>query len=191
MAVELIWNNPPIGVARGILSEEDCKSLVDIAIESRKTLKQSVSPQPDWADRQITVFSNYKYFHKIKPLINQAFLEYIEISNQKPPTIVDPDDPGIQFYNITEWKEGEKMGEHFDTKEYGIVFYLNNNFEGGELYYRNSDDEIFLELKPEPGMVVFHPHTVKHGTKNVISGTRYVTTAFRGIHMMEIPDGAV
>ena len=58
--------------------------------------------------------------------------------------------------------------------KYGVVLYLNDNFEGGELYYPNLD----LVIKPEKGMLVYHPGDEEHEVLKVISGNRYTLTSF-------------
>jgi len=57
---------------------------------------------------------------------------------------------------------------------YGVVIYLNDNFDGGELVYPESQTSI----KPEAGMLVYHPGDQKHKVSKVISGNRYTLTSF-------------
>ena len=62
--------------------------------------------------------------------------------------------------------------------KYGVVLYLNDNFEGGELYYPNLD----IIIKPESGMLVYHPGDEDHEVLPVVSGNRYTLTSFiRGL----------
>ena len=85
---------------------------------------------------------------------------------------------------------GDTMFEHTDTSgedpvtandafgtchiiEYGVVVYFSN-FEGGEIYY----PDLNIEYKPEPGDLLIHKATIKHGVKEVISGSRYVYANF-------------
>jgi hypothetical protein len=58
--------------------------------------------------------------------------------------------------------------------DYGVVIYLNDDFDGGELYYPESD----LIIKPEKGMLVCHSGNVQHEVLKVLSGDRYTLTSF-------------
>ena len=66
---------------------------------------------------------------------------------------------------------------HCTTKHYTGMIYMNEDFDGGELYFPYHDN---FEIKPKPGMLViftgdiFHPH----GIRPITSGTRYVHTTF-------------
>lgn len=69
--------------------------------------------------------------------------------------------------------------EHSDNSggeeiEYGVVIYLNDNFEGGELIYPESG----LSIKPEMGMLVYHQGNQRHKVSRVLSGNRYTLTSF-------------
>jgi hypothetical protein len=59
---------------------------------------------------------------------------------------------------------------------HGLILYLNEDFEGGELYYPNLD----IEISPERGMLVAHSakDLYSHGVKEVTSGIRYGLTMF-------------
>ena len=64
----------------------------------------------------------------------------------------------------------------FPTYDINSLFYYNDDFEGGELYYPQHD----IIVKPKPGLAVLHPGDFyyMHGVKPVISGERYTTPAF-------------
>jgi predicted 2-oxoglutarate/Fe(II)-dependent dioxygenase YbiX len=69
--------------------------------------------------------------------------------------------------------------EHSDNSggndiEYGVVIYLNEDFDGGELVYTESDTRI----RPEKGLLVCHRGDQKHLVSKVTSGDRYTLTSF-------------
>jgi len=66
--------------------------------------------------------------------------------------------------------------EWFHHREFGIVVYLNDNFEGGHTYYPNHD----VEVKPKAGRLVIHPgdQSHRHGVKAAKDGTRYTLSSF-------------
>jgi hypothetical protein len=67
--------------------------------------------------------------------------------------------------------------DHFETcaiTEYGVVLYLNDCFNGGEIYY----PDLNLEYKPEAGDLLIHHAMINHGVKKVIEGVRYSYPTF-------------
>ena len=52
---------------------------------------------------------------------------------------------------------------------YTFLFYLNDDFEGGEISY----PEYNVDYKPSAGDLVIHNTEVIHGVKKIISGMRY------------------
>ncbi len=89
---------------------------------------------------------------------------------------------------IIRWFKGIEQQPHADKQmpdgspnpfpDYDInsLFYYNNDFDGGELYYPQHD----IVIKPEPGLAVLHPGDINylHGVKMVLSGERFTTPAF-------------
>jgi hypothetical protein len=73
---------------------------------------------------------------------------------------------------------GNGMGEHtdnyHDTCAFGCVVYLNNNFEGGNLFYPRTRQS----LEPVPGRLVVHAANEPHSVETVTKGTRYMLTCF-------------
>ena len=77
---------------------------------------------------------------------------------------------------------GGEMNDHVDNyndendpDEYeymSCVLYLNDDFTGGEIYYKNLD----IEYSPKSGTIVFHPgfeELYRHGVKKVGKSPRY------------------
>lgn len=66
--------------------------------------------------------------------------------------------------------------KHLRTKNFTTMLYLNDNFEGGEIYFPVHE----VTIKPKPGMLVLFSGdpTMPHGINQITSGTRYVNTAF-------------
>lgn len=87
--------------------------------------------------------------------------------------------------NFARWREGEWMGPHadgdypdgsFSWRLFGAVLYLNDDFDGGEIYFPNHE----TTLKPEPGTLVFFPGQLPylHGVHEVTRGVRYNMASF-------------
>jgi len=96
--------------------------------------------------------------------------------------------PGDSFARLF---PGDSMHEHEDScgeegttdtdmnntcsiTEYGAVVYVNDDFEGGELYYPKLD----LSYTPSAGDLVIHGSRIKHGVAEVKSGMRYSFPTF-------------
>jgi hypothetical protein len=84
---------------------------------------------------------------------------------------------------ISKYHTGKTMGDHVDS--YGdanpkptisVVLYLNDNYEGGELYFSKFD----LKIKPKPYTLVIFPSNEPyfHSSLPLISGTKYLMPAF-------------
>jgi hypothetical protein len=85
------------------------------------------------------------------------------------------------LYSIFRFERGDFMKEHHDSGlssyiKYGLVIYLNDNFEGGEIYYPNLN----LEMKAKSLSLHLHPANsiYRHGVKEVLSGERFTLAAF-------------
>lgn len=76
------------------------------------------------------------------------------------------------------YEEGSYLPSHIDfiEEEYfdslGVLFYFNDNFTGGEIYF----SELNYKYKPQKGSVLIFPCNnpeYKHGVTKVTSGIRY------------------
>lgn len=91
------------------------------------------------------------------------------------------------YLGLVKWELGDVQHPHADGEEvngkhqfywrnFGCVFYLNDNYEGGEIYFPNQS----LSLKPKPNTLVFFPGTLEflHGVNPITKGIRYTLTSF-------------
>lgn len=77
-----------------------------------------------------------------------------------------------------ELHEGKDAGKPNDFPHYdiGSLFYLNDNYEGGELYFPNQG----IQIKPKPGAAYFFPGDMNyiHGVTEIKNGIRYTCPFF-------------
>lgn len=92
---------------------------------------------------------------------------------------------------IVRWFEGIEQRPHADKQlpdgspnpftDYDLnsLFYYNDDFEGGELYYPEHE----IVVKPEPGLAVLHPGDIHylHGVKIVTKGERFTSPSFYSV----------
>jgi len=80
-------------------------------------------------------------------------------------------------------RDGNGMDEHLDKSDLleqqnsmGVAIYLNDNFEGGEIYYPNLN----ISYKPLRGALICHPGTIEytHGVKTVSGNDRYILSSY-------------
>jgi hypothetical protein len=116
-----------------------------------------------------------KYIDKMAETINNIY--NCRVSN-RPPCIIR------WFAGIEQRPHADKQMNNgspnpFPTYDINSLFYWNDDFEGGELYYPDHD----IIIKPEPGLAVLHPGDIHylHGVKMVTSGERYTTPAFYSV----------
>jgi predicted 2-oxoglutarate/Fe(II)-dependent dioxygenase YbiX len=87
---------------------------------------------------------------------------------------------GISSYEAFNFVKYEGAGTHFRIHaDHGptyvttisAVIYLNDNYEGGELWFPRFD----LTLKPKQGDIAIFPSTFiyEHASKEMIDGTKY------------------
>lgn len=102
-------------------------------------------------DRVAALFSGVKYMVPIGSIVRG--------SDRYPPT-------GFHRDNQDQETDSEHM--------YGVLMYLNDDFDGGEICY----PEIEVEYKPKPGVLLIHYAGNLHGVNPVSNGTRYSMTSF-------------
>jgi len=165
------------------ISEEERVFLLDYALNKAPWQK---SKNEYWSER-------CSYFHsleddniykikmsEINQRIKQALITHYTLGNLWSDTI-----------HIAKWPEGFHADAHYDGEQdpaygawnythrkFGTVIYLNDDYEGGEIYY----PQYGIEVKPKAGCLIMHRGSSDqlHGIKEVTSGVRYAIPAFWG-----------
>ena len=118
-----------------------------------------------------------KYIYKMKDTIESIFGLKVSV---RPPVIM-------------KWRPGTEQKPHADKQlndgqpnafvDYDInsLFYYNDDFDGGDLYYPQHD----ITVRPKPGLAVIHPGDVNylHGVTMVTRGERYTTPSFYTVEL--------
>lgn len=128
----------------------------------------------------------FKYIDILKNMIEQSdrkiYLQsgevYLTKYRDKPILIdVDPNDKYLmqphQDDASYDWKEDEK-GPTFVS--HGIVIFITDDFDGGEIVYVNKD----ISIKPKAGSLLVHPGNMDyaHAVNKFYNGERIVFAAF-------------
>lgn len=120
---------------------------------------------PEDTDNSELYAMHKKAFHAIYPA-SQDYSQYWGV--------------GIQYFEAFNFVKYEGSGTHFNIHaDHGpayvctvsMVGYLNDNYEGGEIYFPRFD----LEIKPDAGDLLIFPSTYiyEHASKPIINGTKY------------------
>ena len=140
-----------------------------------------------WKDRVAT----YSTLMKVNPEIPQLIsimMDRLKISVENHFNVkISPTGPTVvrwlpgQFQNPhadKELWEGEDAGKPNDFPYYDLasLFYLNDDYEGGELYFPNQG----VQFKPKAGAAYFFPGDMNyiHGVTEIKSGIRYTCPFF-------------
>ena len=86
-----------------------------------------------------------------------------------------------QTMRMCRWLKGHSMAFHIDrqpekndTMDYSSLVYLNDNYTGGELFFKNEDGtEEVSKMKALSCIVFESDKTNGHGVKKILGGKRY------------------
>jgi len=147
------------------------QSFIENASESESW--NHVPVESHWHGRVLMVKETSKdpmlahfFMSKLEEKVASFFENYIQIHDMS---------------SIIRYRTDDHMDVHRDNVEksdhnnvYGVVLYVNDDYEGGEIYYPDSN----IEFKPKKNSMVIHPAGLSHGVRTVTGGVRYVLTTF-------------
>jgi RNAse (barnase) inhibitor barstar len=89
----------------------------------------------------------------------------------------EDNNPEIVDYFSNQEEFFEDFKQNFKTKNFSTIIYINDDFEGGELYFSQYDN---LELKPEANSAISFKGDTNHmhGVKTVTDGVRHTISLF-------------
>ena len=84
-----------------------------------------------------------------------------------------------EVYSVQRFKPNMTMDKHKDADysknlKFGLVLYINDEYEGGEIFYPTLN----LKIKPKSGALVIHPGDLDHEVLEVKNSNRYMITTF-------------
>jgi hypothetical protein len=150
-------------IIKNFLSNEECDTLLEEARLSKKW-----KPQNEGTGIFILKSENHKLLIDIYKRVSMLFDKNLH----------------TQIIRMIHKTDSDSFwAEHSDNSggdeiKYGVIIYLNDDFIGGDLVY----PKLGSEVKPEKGMLVYHPGDEKHRVSKVISGDRYTLTSFIRTH---------
>jgi hypothetical protein len=109
---------------------------------------------------------------------DEVFGPIVEKYKKKTIEMFDNEFKYFSGYIATKYVPGVGMSTHTDSKvgeEMGALMYLNDDYEGGELTYTDSEGNE-KAIKPKTGDMVYCPSWYPHGVNKVTKGTRYFFT---------------
>ncbi len=115
-------------------------------------------------------------------MINKLEKRYIEFVKENLSFVVEPGFTTLK--NYVYWEAGKEMAPHYDNFHvehafpvmYGCIYYINDNFNGGELHYPG----LGVSYKPVARDMLIHPGTKEysHGVRAVDEGVRITASSF-------------
>lgn len=148
---------------------------VEIKYKNEEILKKSperyekyVQYLKDWNKTTLFINSDYHYLvNEIKNRCQKIVGEDLLITDD--------------IYRIKRLTDKRSISPHFDDSQnfllsLGIVIYLNDDFDGGEIHYPNQK----ISYKPKAMSMIMHPATQEyiHEVKEVVGNTRYCLAFF-------------
>jgi len=138
-------------------------------IVDKKTRDTQIVPMDNLYPKIEDLFRN-----TVKNIIN-PFYE-IQVDSSEIPQILSYGigghySPHIDGESIWMTPRGEKIWKKSTDRDLSMVFFLNNEFEGGDFVF----PDLKVRVRPEPGMMVCFPsnHHYMHGVEPVTKGKRY------------------
>lgn len=152
---------------------------------------------PQWRDWKPSADQGYVFgklktsnLFKVDESCNDAKYIFNEIYNAIKNTFnlysetIDSNIGRFGQFSICKYFPGRAMGTHVDvdpTREnfdetVSGVLYMNNDYRGGELYFKDQG----ISIKPEAGSMVIFPSIPPffHESKTLLSGNKYLCTVF-------------
>lgn len=137
-----------------------------------------------WQGRQIYLnqITDPNIIEIIKLGKNYMISEFVKQANIDKPLYIDS-------LHIVRWTEGYELHPHADAvepngsphpfpwRDFGTVTFLNDDFEGGVLYYPNKDG---LQVPAKVGYSAVHTGGMDclHGVTKITKGVRYTIASF-------------
>jgi hypothetical protein len=176
------YQNTEILIEEDFITKEQADYLVGLAV---------AKSNKDWESQD---GNDYEFWNGKNLLVDNledldhTLLKEIQLKTKLLYELFHPELKGKVSYSyvstINRFKSGDSMPVHSDRGPdennnailHGVVVYLNDNYQGGEIYYPEKN----IAIKPKKCSLVMHPgnEEYQHGVREVIKGDRYAITLF-------------
>lgn len=183
---------PGMIIIKEFLSQKECKNITDFADKQPGNRLQVMYSDPLTGkrisrpdDSRITDHVNIQGIqNQISTILEKACRNIlaphydIDIEWYEKPTLLRYGPGGTYGHHSDSenWNPNSQTWNRFCDRSYSLLLYLNEEFTGGSLYFRNFD----FRLTPTMGTLVAFPsdHRYVHRAEPVISGTRYAIVSW-------------
>ena len=151
-------------------------------ITNKNKINKSVRNTQSW-DFRTNKLTGIHWRNLWRDIITKTFVRYQNETNIK--TKINA--TKLVTLNALKYEEGGFYLPHSDShaiypRTISITYFLNNDYEGGELVFHSPDQECkeILRIKPAPGRTVFWPSNFlyPHSISKVTKGRRYVLVSW-------------
>ena len=159
-------------IIRNYLTSQQCDELIGLLYNDSIPFHQPHDPRDE-------VWKNRVKYPKLLSDWNDLIIRRIETATEYFQLKFAPI---VQSLCLNIWREGMSMAPHSDevhgrypTRNYASIIYLNDDYDGGELYI----PELNFSQKPEKGMLMTFPGgRYMHGVQEITKGIRYTNSCW-------------
>jgi predicted 2-oxoglutarate/Fe(II)-dependent dioxygenase YbiX len=164
-------------IIENFISIKECKIIVDSIDDKISWQSNTMQGIPDKVSNNL--HEKPEAFKILKNAMDRLQNE-IEMHFGRP---LEENFPGVRRWDVGDYQplhaDGEDPEGHPNEAfivDYGAVIYLNDDYEGGEIYFPDQG----IDFKPNAGTVVFFPSNTMyiHGVREITKGIRYTTPSF-------------
>ena len=144
-----------------LLSPNECSEIIHNTIDKLKPLQVGIEStyDPGRIGDGTIIYSNPPLIQKIKNIVSKA--TNLPIENQEPPNVIRYKVGGL-YKEHNDFLGSYKSFKGGGDRKYSCLFYLNNNFKGGETYFPHFN----LKIGPTIGTLVKWDNLLPDGTGN-------------------------
>lgn len=154
----------------GFISQEEATLLANYARENQDGFTEYGNAEEQFTVNLLESGDNVEEVRNLIGEHDQRVFEYLKANYDLEFKEYSP------AQHIAKFESGSGMHVHFDQSrpnDIATIIYLNDDYEGGEIYFPDYD----IEIKPKVGDLVSFPDNAnfRHGVKETAGGTRYTT----------------
>jgi hypothetical protein len=170
-------------IQNNFLTNEECDSIVRFTNDNIQLFENQAQDNGFWAKRVIDdhMIPDEKLRNRMISISHSVAFTISQLAEDKRPLVPDTLQivrwlPGYELRPHADKEEPNGLPHPFPWRDFASVIYLNDDFEGGEIYWPLKEKE----WKPVKGSLAIFPGTIEflHGVRNVPTGVRYTLPSF-------------